>query len=175
MFTRAEETGFIGAIALAQSERLPRDQPLVSVECSAERPSARLGHGFVLRAGDAVTTFDPSWGHALTRLARSVAAQDASFRFQRALMDGGACEASPLMAFGYRAAAVCLPLGGYHNMGPGGTLVPESIHARDLASLVTFIVETSCRRRDLDRALPELRRRFEQRARSSAARLHLRI
>lgn len=171
VFTRAEEVGFIGATALAQSGFLSREQPVISVECSAERPSVRLGRGFVIRVGDALTTFDPTLAYALSRLARSIAERDATFRYQRALMDGGICEASPLVAFGYRTAAACLPLGAYHNMGPGGTLVPESIHAHDLADLVRFIVEAAGSSRALAQSQREFRQRFEQRYRTHAGRL----
>ena len=39
-----------------------------------------------------------------------------TWRWQRKLMAGGACEASVFCAFGHSATCVCLPLGNYHNM-----------------------------------------------------------
>ncbi len=173
IFTRAEEEGFIGAIGLADAGILAPEQPLISVECSAERPTALLGKGFVVRVADRILNFDPATTRALTRIAAELAAEDRTFHWQRALMDGGICEASALLAAGYRTGAVCVPLRNYHNMGEEGRLAPEIISLQDLAGLVRFMVEVSGRRREFDQALPAIRRRFEKRTASARRRLVL--
>lgn len=40
----------------------------------------------------------------------------AAFRYQRKLMDGGTCESTAYLAYGYPATGICLALGNYHNM-----------------------------------------------------------
>jgi hypothetical protein len=52
----------------------------------------------------------------LHREAKALAAEDATFRFQRRLMDGGSCEATAFCAAGYRSGGLALPLDNYHNM-----------------------------------------------------------
>lgn len=66
----------------------------------------------MVRVGDASTVFD----HTLTNLIAE-AAETAAIKHQRRLMAGGSCEATAFVAYGYRAAGLCLPLGNYHNMG----------------------------------------------------------
>ena len=64
---------------------------------------------------------------------------------------------------GYPAAGMCLPLGNYHNMGPGGKIRPERIDLGDFESLVKLLVATArdgrpaaCRRRTLRGRLANL-------------------
>ena len=46
-------------------------------------------------------------------------------------MPGGTCEATVYDAYGYTAAAVCIPLGNYHNMDRGKKKIgPEYIDVR---------------------------------------------
>ena len=63
----------------------------------------------------------------------------ADFRFQRKLMDGGACEASVLMQAGLRTGAGALPLENYHNNGKKG-LRAERIHLDDALNLVKLLI-----------------------------------
>jgi endoglucanase len=72
-------------------------------------------------------------------------------------MDGGTCNSTAFVAFGYDASGLCLPLGNYHNMtipgevgygcgttaGPG--IATETIDLDDFAGLVRILV--SCARR----------------------------
>jgi len=58
--------------------------------------------------------------------------------WQRRLMDGGTCESTAYQLYGYRCAAMCLPLGNYHNMSERGRIAAESIRLSDLVGLVRF-------------------------------------
>ncbi|MGO9610812.1 MAG: hypothetical protein ACLPT4_14370, partial [Verrucomicrobiia bacterium] len=58
VFTRAEEVGFPGVMAVIQSKRIPRSALVVSIEMSQERPWARIGDGPVVRVGDRASIFD---------------------------------------------------------------------------------------------------------------------
>ncbi|MCZ7620442.1 MAG: hypothetical protein M5U32_19820 [Myxococcota bacterium] len=91
-------------------------------------------------------------------------------------MDGGACEATAYQLYGYRCAAMCLPLGNYHNMGDRGRtprIVAETIRLSDLVGLVRFFegmvrLDDDCPRRS---TTDPLRRRLEQRSRRVAREL----
>ena len=60
-------------------------------------------------------------------------------------MDSGACEATPLMQAGFRTGAVALPLGNYHNIGPGAKLAAETIDLEDAQMLVELLVQLAHR------------------------------
>lgn len=112
LLTRAEEVGFIGAIAACRAGTVPEGSRIVSVECSRAYDDSPLGAGPVIRVGDASSVFD----HEISnRLAGAAAA--AGIKHQRRLMAGGSCEATAFLAYGYRSGGMCLPLGNYHNMG----------------------------------------------------------
>jgi endoglucanase len=130
VFTRAEEVGFQGAVALARSGRIPQAALVISVEMSQARPWARIGDGPVVRVGDRRTMFDPAASWFLEETARR-----STIRAQRCLMDGGSCEATALAAFGYRVGGLCLPLGNYHNIGPGHRARSEFVSVADLDGL----------------------------------------
>jgi endoglucanase len=55
-------------------------------------------------------------------------------------MDGGACEATAFNGLGYRACGLCLPLGNYHNIGPGRKIRAEYVSVGDLAGLLELTV-----------------------------------
>ena len=140
LLTRAEEVGFVGALAACRDGSIPRGAAVVGIETSQAQPQAPLGGGVVVRVGDAVRTFDPSLTAHLAAVARRRAGEG-QFTFRRALMPGGACESTVYQAFGHRTAALCLPLGNYHNQGPGGRIAPERIDLNDFASLVSLLGE----------------------------------
>ena len=141
LLTRAEETGFIGAIAAARDGRLiRRTDALLSIECSAQQPVAQQGKGVVIRVGDKTSVFDSGLTYQITQIAQKLSGQHKSFAFQRALMPGGTCEATAFDVYGYRAAAVCIPLGNYHNMVPGRKqIAAEYIHLGDWQCLVDLL------------------------------------
>ena len=92
------------------------------------------------------------------------------FAWQRKLMDGGTCESTAFQQYGYRSAAMCLPLGNYHNMSERGAIAAESIRLSDLVGLVRFF--EGMLRRDADCPRPgrpdPLVARLEQRYRRGA-------
>jgi endoglucanase len=143
LLTRGEEEGFIGAIAAARDGRLLRKSDgIVSIECSARQLVAVQGRGVVIRVGDWTSVFDSATTWQITRMAETLAKRKKRFAFQRALMPGGTCEATAFSLYGYRAAAVCVPLGNYHNMDrEHGKLGPEYIHLDDWECMVQLLSE----------------------------------
>ena len=130
LLTRAEEVGFVGMLAALDAGFLPRHALYINIECSSVAAGAVLGAGPILRVGDRLWVFDPDISGGMAALADELASQQPPFRYQRKLMDSGACEATPLMQADYRTGAVALPLGNYHNSGPDVQLAPEYIHPR---------------------------------------------
>lgn len=163
--TRGEEEGFIGAIAAARALRgklLRKTDCLISIECSARQPVAVQGQGVVIRVGDRTSVFDSAATWQLSQLAETIAKRSKRFKFQRALMPGGTCEATAFALYGYRAAAVCVPLGNYHNMDrEHGKLGPESIHLDDWESMVQLLTRLASAKPIAD--LTPLRGKLEQR------------
>lgn len=141
VFTRAEETGFVGCLGLLESKSLPRDTWVVGLECSPKRSTALVGHGPVLRVGDRQSVFDPEITLELDEAMTRVAARVPEFRRQRALMDGGSCESTAYNHYGVRAGAMCLALGNYHNCGPAQTIAPEYVDWNDFEGLVATMIE----------------------------------
>jgi endoglucanase len=88
-----------------------------------------------------------------------------SIPYQRALMDGGACEATVYSRAGFRTGALCLPLANTHNHARGGGMGLERVHADDAENLVRWIVAygKSFGKKDsgarLDRRLDEIWRK----------------
>jgi len=140
LFTRAEEVGFAGALGWVRATRLPRSTTVVNLEMSSARPHTPQGSGPILRIGDRITTFAQEVSAELEAVARRLAARGRGFRWQRALMDGGACEATAYAHSGFRAGALCLPLKNYHNHAPGGRMGLERVHAADAENLVRWMV-----------------------------------
>jgi endoglucanase len=168
LFTRGEEVGFIGALSVVRGRALPRGARIVSIEASLALPQAPQGAGPILRVGDRTSVFDDGLTRWLAQVATDLAAAKRSrFRWQRQLMDGGTCEATAFQRFGYRCAGLCVPLGNYHNMSPGGRIAAESIRLGDLVGLTRWLeglVRRDARRRRRgdplrDRLVDSLRRR----------------
>jgi putative aminopeptidase FrvX len=130
LFSRAEEVGFLGALRLASSGRIPKSATVISLEASAERPPAVIGNGPILRVGDRTSVFDSQ----ATALLATVAA-DARITVQRCLMPGGTCEATVYQLYGYRTAGLAVALGNYHNCGPEYQIEPEFVSTNDLLAL----------------------------------------
>ena len=129
LLTRAEEIGFIGAIAAVKHGTIPADARVMALENSRSFAESPIGGGPIVRVGDRLSVFSPTLTDAIAARAEQVAggastvtaAQKASalpaWKWQRKLMAGGACEASVFFHSGLEATCVCLPLGNYHNMG----------------------------------------------------------
>jgi endoglucanase len=143
VFTRAEETGFVGCLGLMKSGLLPPGARVVGLECSPRRATARVGRGPVIRAGDKQSIFDPGLTLEVEEAARALEQRHPGFRWQRALMDGGSCESTVYNHYGTRAAGVCLALGNYHNCGPRGRIAPEFVDWHDYECLVALLCEVA--------------------------------
>ena len=171
-FTRAEETGLNGALVMAKQNALPARSKIIALENSSATGRAEIGGGPVVRVGDVISVFDPALTHFITRVAADLASEDTGFRYQRKLMDGGACEATVFSALGYQAGCICLPLGNYHNIGPDAKPHPEVIALSDLDNLVELLLACFRRRGDFNRIQRATAARFT--ARYSKARKALR-
>ena len=143
LFTRAEEVGLVGAALAASDETIPKDAIVVSVETSLKSDTAKQGSGVIIRVGDRTTTFDHDAEAVLHAAAHRISehANADNFKFQRALMGAGGCEASAFKAYGYRVTGTSFPLGAWHNTEDDGSIVPEYIHKDDFKSGVTLITE----------------------------------
>ena len=135
LFTRAEEVGFVGAIRLAQSGRVPKTLTIVSLETSSEKGGpAQMGAGVIVRVGDRTSIFDDAATASLMD-----AAKRAEIVVQRCLMSGGTCEATAYQLYGYRSAGLCVALGNYHNCGPDMQIASEFVSAEDVAGMVRLM------------------------------------
>lgn len=139
LLTRAEEVGFIGAMAhfnLGWYARIQRPLLCVSLEASRTLEGAEIGNGPVVRLGDRRTVFSAAQLQALTELAQ----RHLKGEHQRRIMDGGACEGSATTMLGFPTIGISIPLGNYHNegyqggpdcRGPRGP-APEYVHIKDI-------------------------------------------
>jgi endoglucanase len=155
LFTRAEEVGFIGAIGLAKSGRLPLSTPVISVEMSRAMSGATQGMGPVIRLGDRSSVFDQTFLLFLRETAGELKSRVEGFKYQQLLMDGGSCEATALNLFGYKTAGLAVPLSNYHNQRPAGPNGPfvidsEEIALSDFANAVDLCVAACDRFRGID-------------------------
>ena len=140
LVTRAEEVGFQGALACASSGILPSDGLYISLETSKELPPVKMGKGVIIRTGDRLSQFDSQGVYFLTRVAEDLAGKDSSFKFQKALMPGGACEATAFSHCGLTSAAMCIPLGNYHNCGPGDRISEEFVSLSDASGMADMVL-----------------------------------
>jgi endoglucanase len=139
LFTRAEEVGFVGTIELAKSSRVPKSVTVVSLETSSVKGGpVKFGAGPIIRVGDRTSVFDSS----ATALLQDVA-KASGLSHQRALMQGGTCEATAYALYGYRTAALCVALGNYHNCGPRGRIASEFVSVGDAVGMARLCVETA--------------------------------
>jgi putative aminopeptidase FrvX len=163
LLTRGEEVGFIGALAVVKHKTLLRKSDLVvSIECSAQQPVAVQGKGVVLRVGDRTSIFNSAFSHFIHTLAQEIQKTDKRFVFQRALMPGGTCEATAFDAFGHVAAAVCVPLGNYHNMNTvTKKLAPETVHLTDWACMVELFVALAAKIHEYKPGHIQLKKRLD--------------
>ena len=146
ILTRAEEVGFIGAIAhfkLGWLSQTKRPILCISLETSRTLPNAEIGKGPVIRLGDGKTVFDANALNLFTELATHALPK----RYQRRIMDGGSCEGTVTTAYGYPTIGVSIPLGNYHNQnlegGPDSkgpphskAPAPEFVHLKDIQGMI---------------------------------------
>lgn len=144
LLTRAEEVGFVGAIAACELKTIPAGARVLSIECSRASGDAPVGGGPIVRVGDASSVFS----HELTNRVTEVVKQS-SIPYQRKLMAGGSCEATAFAALGYEATGLCLALDNYHNMANidlvragkrRARLAPEEISLADFDGLIALLM-----------------------------------
>tara|TARA_Y100001960_G_scaffold63669_1_gene66738 strand:+ start:7438 stop:8466 length:1029 start_codon:yes stop_codon:yes gene_type:complete len=135
VFTRSEEVGFIGATKLAEEWPFKSDSCFVSIETSVPVNGTAMGEGPICRVGDRITIFDRDATESIL-----IAGENHEIPVQRALLDGGACEASAMSAFGIRSAGISVPLGNYHNCTKGGTIDFEYVKLKDVERLVDLMI-----------------------------------
>lgn len=143
LLTRGEEVGFVGALASVLHPKLlrPADR-IISIECSAEQPVAQQGKGVVLRVGDRTSIFNSAFSRFIFNVADELKKRDKTFKYQRALMPGGTCEATVFDAWGYTSAAICVALGNYHNMDKlRERIAAENVNVDDWNNMVRLFVE----------------------------------
>ncbi len=177
MFDRAEEVGFAGVIAACQSGSIPggaHGARVIGLETSKALPTARQGDGVVIRVGDRTGLFSAGFTHFLTQCAGHLADDDPRFKSQRRLMDAGMCNSTAFAAWGHDSAALCLPLGNYHNMhiknDPGYGEAPtggrrrliasETIHLDDFEGMVRLLLEAVKRIPSYTGGFGEIKRRL---------------
>lgn len=163
LLTRAEEVGFLGAIAACREGTIPRRARVIALENSRAFDESPIGGGPIVRVGDRLSIFSPSLTGACALCAERIAGAPAQptatqmavgggWKWQRKLMAGGACEATVFTTFGHEATCLCLPLGNYHNMADltavqaGNNtspprIAPEFISVADFHGLVDLLVE----------------------------------
>lgn len=167
LLTRAEEEGFIGAIAATLKPRLlKKSDRIIAIECSAMQPYAKQGDGVIIRVGDRTSTFNSQLTYFLTQQAEALAKSDKRFKFQRALMPGGTCEATVYDVYGYTASSICVPLGNYHNMDrQKKRIAPEFIDVSDWQNMVKLFVQIARHAGEFEPGHKPLKRRIEARFR----------
>lgn len=164
LFTRAEEVGFVGAIAAARSGTIPRDLPIIAIETSKALPHARIGDGPILRVGDKASIFDPSLTAFCERVAIELAESNKRFKFQRRLMDGGTCESTAYAAYGYTATGICVALGNYHNMNVDRRRIDsEYVSLDDWCGMVDWFIALATDREGFKPGPSPLRRDLDRR------------
>lgn len=142
LLTRAEEVGFIGAIAhfeLGWLKGAKRKILAVSLETSRTLPGAEIGKGPVVRLGDRKSVFDSG----ATQVFTDLAARILPGKHQRRIMDGGTCEGTAATAYGIPTIAISVPLGNYHNQSfeggpdaaPSNGPAPEFVSMADIEGL----------------------------------------
>lgn len=164
LFTRAEEVGFVGAMAAARLGSIPRGSPVIAIETSRMGPHAPPGAGPILRVGDRASVFTPALTAYCERVARDLAQRRRGFVFQRKLMDGGTCESTAYLAYGYPASGICLALGNYHNMDVRRRrIASEYIDLRDWRRMVEWFEALALDGRDWTEEPKTMRRTLEER------------
>jgi putative aminopeptidase FrvX len=139
VIARAEEIGFLGAMAVAAGSTLPKNSLVVSLETSRELPGVKMDQGVILRVGDRTSIFNSEAMRFLAEVAAGLKASNKKFQFQRALMSGGTCEATAYQELGFQTAAVCVALGNYHNCAAGKRIRAEFVSLADALSMVELL------------------------------------
>jgi putative aminopeptidase FrvX len=167
LLTRAEEVGFIGAIAACKHKSVPKSARLICLENSRSFAESPIGGGPIVRVGDRMSVFEPNLTNQISLLMMEHQKSHPDFKWQRKLMPGGTCEATTFTTFGYQSTCICLPLGNYHNMSDidevsngrrPAKVAPEFISLDDFHGMIELLMITATQ---LDSAkLPSLEQRM---------------
>lgn len=149
VFTRAEEQGFIGTLGMIHSELLPPSTKIISIETSKALPGVKLGGGPVIRLGDRTSMFHHQMVIFMDYVARETQKRDRRFLYQRRVMDGGTCEATPYQLRGHVTGGIAIPLHNYHNQGRK-RIGPEAVHLKDVEDAVRLLVEMVLRMEEFE-------------------------
>jgi endoglucanase len=169
--TRAEEVGFHGALALADSGKIPKRALLISLETSRELPPVKMGDGVIVRVGDRSSIFDSAGSRFLTEAGNKLAKRRKSFKLQRALMSGGSCEGTAYQELGFQTAAVCVALGNYHNCGPNEQIAAEFVSYFDAMSMTELLAAAAVEMPRFDLHAGKLTERIEKLRKEALAEL----
>jgi putative aminopeptidase FrvX len=171
VISRAEEIGFRGVLALTNTELLPRNSLVISLETSRELPGVKMGDGVILRVGDKTSVFDSDAMRFLAEVANELGTRRKDFKFQRGLMAGGTCEATAFQEFGFQTGAVCIALGNYHNCSPNGKIKAEYVSVADACGMVDLLVAAAKQMPNFKSLVGKLPKRLRQMRREAEARL----
>jgi putative aminopeptidase FrvX len=171
VISRAEEIGFRGVLALTNTRHLPRNSLVISLETSRELPGVKMGEGVILRVGDRTSVFNSDAMRFLSEVAAELRTRRKDFRFQRALMAGGTCEATAFQEFGFQTGAVCIALGNYHNCSPNDKIAAEYVNVADACGMVDLLVSAAKQMTNFKTLIGKLPKRLREMRREAEARL----
>ena len=160
IFTRAEEIGLLGALAVTKSKMPLARMATISLEASNARGFAKIDGGPILRVGDRLSVFDSRITYWMDTAFRDLQATRPGSVYQRLLMAGGMCEASVFHRAGWPTGALCVGLNNYHNRGPGTAIRSESISLRDWQGLYDFLFFLATEARSIEAADDVMAKRF---------------
>jgi len=171
VIARAEEIGFLGAMAVAATKELPKNSLVISLETSRELPGVKMAQGVILRVGDRTSVFSSEAMRFLAEVAAGLKAGNKKFQFQRALMSGGTCEATAYQEFGFETAAVCVALGNYHNCADNHRIASEFVSVADALSMVELLAAAAKQMPQLPTLIAKLPKRLQTMLREARPRL----
>lgn len=171
VIARAEEIGFLGAMAVAVGSALPKNSLVVSLETSRELPGVKMERGVILRVGDRTSIFDSEAMRFLAEIAAGLKKKNKKFQFQRALMSGGTCEATAYQEFGFQTAAVCVALGNYHNCAPNKRIAAEFVSLADALTMVELLAAAARQMPQMPKLIGKLPKRLQTMLREAQPRL----
>ena len=173
VISRAEEIGFLGAMAVAAANMLPKNSLVISLETSRELPGVKIEHGVILRVGDRTSIFNSEAMRFLSEVGAGLKSRNKKFQFQRGLMSGGTCEATAYQEFGFQTAAVCIALGNYHNCAEKNRIAEEFVSVADALSMVELLAATARQMPRYKKLVSGLPRRLQTMLRKAEPRLRM--
>lgn len=171
VISRAEEIGFLGAMAAAAAKQLPKNSLVISLETSRELPGVKMEQGVILRVGDRTSIFNSEAMRFLSEVAAALKSRNKKFQFQRGLMSGGTCEATAYQEFGFQTAAVCVALGNYHNCAENNRIAEEFVSLADALSMVELLTVAAKQVSQYARLVSRLPNRLQRKLRRAEPRL----